>query len=170
MSWGWLGCRGWLRRQGRLGRLGQRLSVLSVLATRFLGGLSQAIGYFIAAAARGGVHKTAKTWDMQAQEGPRHTKSAVLCTPTPNTSPHPGTSTSPHPSTSTSPHPSTSTSPHPSTSTSSHPSTSTSPHLSHTPTHEKSTPYTKLQKPFVFGPDQDRGHRVFAVLCTGAPR
>ena len=110
MSWGWLGCWGWLRRQGRLGRLGQRLSVLSVLATRFLGGLSQAIGYFIAAAARGGVHKTAKTWDMQAQEGPRHTKSAVLCTPTPNTSPHPGTSTSPHPGTSTSPHPSTSTS------------------------------------------------------------
>ena len=84
MSWGWLGCRGWLRRQGRLGRLGQRLSVLSVLATRFLGGLSQAIGYFIAAL-REGV-------------------------------------------------------------------------------------YIKLQKPFVFGPDQDRGHRVFAVLCTGAPR
>ena len=70
MSWGWLGCRGWLRRQGRLGRLGQRLSVLSVLATRFLGGLSQAIGYFIAALREGVYIKLQKPGTCRHRRGP----------------------------------------------------------------------------------------------------
>ena len=70
MSWGWLGCRGWLRRQGRLGRLGQRLSVLSVLATRFLGGLSQAICYFIAALREGVYIKLQKPGTCRHRRGP----------------------------------------------------------------------------------------------------
>lgn len=41
------------------------------------------------------------------------------------------------------------------------------PRLSHTPTHEKSIPYTKLQKPFVFRPDQDRGTEYLQSCVQG---